>query len=46
MLVVEKCRLTFFLPLVERTVVGLPQSFAKLLQTEFGLLQADWVFAL
>ena len=35
----------YFLPLVERTIVGLPHPFGKLLQGEFGLLQADWQFA-
>ena len=30
-----------FLPLVERTKVGLPRFFDKLLQGEFRLLQAD-----
>jgi len=33
------------LQLVECTVVGLPHPFGKLLQWEFGLLQADWGFA-
>jgi len=35
----------FFLPLVERTVVGLSHPFGKLLEGEFSLLQADWGFA-
>jgi len=33
-----------FLPLVECTIVGLPYPFGKLLQGEFGLLQADCRF--
>jgi len=33
---------SYLLPLVERTAVGLPNPFGKLLQGEFGLLQADW----
>jgi len=35
----------YFLPLVERTIVGLPHSIGKLFQGEFSLLQADWWFA-
>ena len=41
MLLLQKPSHPYFLPLVERTVVGLPQSFGKLLQGEFWLLQAD-----
>jgi len=44
-LLVHKPRNPYFLPLVESTVVGLPHPFGKLLQWEFGLLQADWGFA-
>jgi len=36
----------YFLPLVERTIVDLPYPFGKLLQGEFGLVQADWGFTL
>jgi len=44
MLLLQEASDTYFLPLVERTIVGLPHSFAKLLYGEFGLLQADWRF--
>jgi len=37
----------YFLPLVERTIVGLPHPFGKLFQgVEFSLLRADWGFTL
>lgn len=45
MLFLEKPIYPYFLPLVERTAVGLPDRFGKLLQPDFGLLQADWEFA-
>jgi len=35
----------YFLPPVERTIVGLPYPVGKLLQREFDLLHADWRFA-
>jgi hypothetical protein len=35
----------YFLPLVEYTNVGQPDSFDKFHQGEFDLLQADWGFA-
>jgi len=46
MLFLEEPSHPYFLPLVERTIVGLPHPFGKLLQGEFGLLQADWGFTL
>jgi len=42
MLLLEEPSHPFFLPLVERTIVGLPHLFGTLLQGEFGSLQADW----
>ena len=36
----------YIVPLVERTIVSLPHPFGKLLQGEFGLLQADCGFTL
>jgi len=42
MLFLEEPSHPYFLPLVERTMVGLPHPFGKLLEGEFGLLQADW----
>jgi len=45
MLLPQKPHHSYFLPLVECTVVGLPHPFGKLLQWEFGLLQADCRFA-
>jgi len=45
MLLLEKPRLPYFLPLVEHTIVGLPHPFGKLLQGELRLLQANWGFA-
>jgi len=46
MLFLEEPSHPYFLLLVERTIVGLPHSFGKLLQGEFGLFQADWGFTL
>jgi len=46
MLFLEEPRHPYFLSLVERNIVGLPHRFGKLLQGEFGLLQADWGFTL
>jgi len=45
MLLLEKPRHPYCLPLVERTIVGLPHPFGKLLQGELRLLQANWGFA-
>ena len=45
MLLLEKPRHPYFLPLVECTKVGLPHPFGKLLQGELRLLQANWGFA-
>ena len=41
MLSLKKPSNPYFLPPVEHTIVGLPHPFGKLLQGEFGLLQAD-----
>jgi len=46
MLFLEEPSHPYFLPLVERAIVRLPHPFGKLLQGEFGLLQADWGFTL
>jgi hypothetical protein len=43
-LILEEPSHPYFLPLVEQTIVRLPHPFGKLLQGEFGLLQADWRF--
>jgi len=45
MLLLQKPSHPYFVPLVECTVLDLPQPFGKLLQGEFSLLQADWQFA-
>jgi len=46
MLFLEEPSHPYFLPLVERTIVGLPHLFGKLPQGDFGSLQADWEFTL
>ena len=45
MLLLGKLCHLYFRPLVECTVLGLPQPVGELLQSEFGLLQANWGFA-
>jgi hypothetical protein len=42
MLLLKKPDNPYILPLVERTKVGMPHPFGKLLQAEFRLFQADW----
>jgi len=46
MLLLQEPSHPYFLPLVERTIVGLPHPFGKFLQGEFSLLQADWRYAI
>jgi len=46
MLLLEKPHHPYFLLFVERTIVGLPHPFGKLLQGELRLLQANWEFAI
>jgi len=41
MLLLQEPSHPYFLPVVERTIVGLPHLFGKLRHGEFGLLQAD-----
>jgi hypothetical protein len=46
MLLLEKPRHPYFLPLVECTKVGLPHPFGKLLQGKLDFFQAIWGFAI